>query len=90
MYAIRSYYVQRTLNDAASAMSKVFETHNIFDEISRVLHKNGFECMLLLFGSDLSVQKTYLSFADTLRVYRDEESTQLSNAFREAAYERRA
>ncbi len=80
--------LQKTLNSAANAMSEVFETGKIFDAAACVLRENGFKCMLLLLGSDLSVQKTYLSFADAPRVFQDEKPMPISDAFRETAYER--
>lgn len=80
--------LQKTLNNAANAMSEVFENAKIFDATARVLRENGFESMLLLLDAELSVKKMYSSFVDAPSVYQDEEAMPLGNAFREAAYER--
>ncbi len=79
--------LQRTLNNAAKAMSEVFETGKIFDAAACILRENGLESMLLLLGSDLSVRKTYLSFADAPPVYQGEKPIPLSDAFREITRE---
>lgn len=77
--------LQKTLNNAATAMSEVFENGKIFDAAARVLRENGLESMLLLLDADLSVKKMYSSFLEAPPVYQDEKLMPLGQAFREAA-----
>ena len=80
--------LQKSLNNAANAMSEVFETGKIFDAAAFVLRENGLESMLVLLDRDMSVKRTYWSFAGASHVYQDKEPMPLNETFREIAYER--
>ncbi len=83
--AMHTQMLQNTLSYAAGEMTGAYDTAKLFDAAARVLKQNGFDCMLLLTGSDLSIQKTYLSVAGAPRVYREESCLVLSGAFLQAA-----
>lgn len=77
--------LQNTLSVAANEMAGAYDTAKLFDAAASVLGQNGFECMLLLTGSDLAIHKTYLSVANAPRVYCEESCLVPSRTFLQAA-----